>query len=635
MGGIGKTALALEAAHRACGKGWFPGGTLFVDLRGYDENPVTADQAVLALLDVLGVQGPELPTTTARQHDAYRDALVGRARTLIVLDNVSDPAQFRELLPGTDRHRVLITSRDRQDALPIRLIDLETLDPADSVALLTRALLDADERDDRPGREPEALHRLAELCGHLPLALQIAAAMLRRRRIRGIASLVAEIEQAGDPSRVLDSGSPGADLYGRSLALRPVLETSYRRLPDEQARLLRLLALVPGGDVSTEAVAALGGLDLLDAVRVLEDLAATYLVTPVVGDGLSSEHRWRMHDLVRAFTARVGAGDAALREEREAARDRLFGFYLRWADAADTRLRWLPGTPEPERFADPGQALAWLDGERAALVAAVQWASEEGHADVAMALGQCLTTYLDWRRYFDDLVSVTRAAQEAAHQLGDSRYDEATTWGNLGNALSRAGRLDEAVDALTHALDLFQATGDRTDEAMAWVNLGITRARARRLDDAIDALTRARDLFQATGDHIAEARTWLNIGNVLGEGHRMNEAIDALTHALDLFQATGDRHSEGVAWHNLGLALQGSDRIDQSNEAFGHAGEIHQEFGDWYRVGQALSQLAHNHEGLSHPATARAHWLKAADAYSRANAPAEAAVALSRADSLT
>lgn len=357
MGGIGKTALAVEAAHQACTQDWFPGGTLFVDLRGYDDDPVTADQAVLALLYALGVRGPDLPPSAARQYDAYRQLLAERQhRMLLILDNASDPAQYLPLLPGTDRHRVLITTRDRPDALAgVRLIDLETLPPDDSTALITRALHDADDRDDRPTREPDALRELTSLCGHLPLALQIAAALLRRRRTRGIASLVTEIEQAGDAMAALDHGTRGTDQYGRSLVLRPVLETSYRRLPPDQARLLRLLALAPGTETGTDAVASLADLGTETAVSLLEDLAAACLVTPVrADDGSDTGVRWRLHDLVRVFGVGVVAGDAGLSEEGEAARARVLDFYYAWAFAADGWLRWLPGQPVPGWFGGRG-----------------------------------------------------------------------------------------------------------------------------------------------------------------------------------------------------------------------------------------------------------------------------------------
>ncbi|MFJ6063698.1 tetratricopeptide repeat protein [Streptomyces tendae] len=636
MGGVGKTALAVEAAHRARARGWFPGGALFVDLRGYDDDPVTADQAVLALLDALGVRDGDLPPTTDRQYDAYRKLLAERRdRMLLILDNASDPAQFLDLLPGTDRHRVLITTRDRPDAIPVRLIDLEPLDPHEAVVLVTRALHDADERDERTAREPDAVHTLVTLCGHLPLALQIAAAMLRRRRLRDIASLVTEIQEAGDPTAVLDHGSRGTDQYGRSLALRPVLAASYRRLPSDQARLLRLLALVPGADTSTEAVAALTALNVAAALELLEDLAAASLVTAMgSSNGTASAARWRLHDLVRAFGTSVVARDDGLREEGEAARERLLEFYRRWAKTADRRLRWLPGMEEPERFGDRGQALAWLDTERSNLVAAVGWSREERFASAAVQLALCLGEYLDWRRYFDDLITIAEAAREAAHLAGD-RVNEARAWSHLGNALQEVDRAGDAVDALVRARDLFQASaGQRHHEAMAWGNLGNALHEAGRVEEAIDAHTRARDLFQSTGHRQHEAGAWGNLGSAMGEAGRMDDAIDAHIRARDLLRAAGDRLGEGRAWHNLAVTLMDTGRIEESIVAYGKDLEICLELEDGYGAGQCLYNLAFTLRASDRPREARAAWLQAADAFSRANAPAEAAQARSEAENM-
>ncbi|MFC8065228.1 tetratricopeptide repeat protein [Streptomyces sp. NPDC057293] len=632
MGGVGKTALAVEAAHRALARGWFPGGTLFVDLRGYDETPVTADQAVLALLDALGVRDGELPPTTDRQYDAYRALLVERRdRMLLILDNASDPAQYLPLLPGTDHHRVLITSRDRHDALPVRLIDLETLAPDDAVALVTRALHDTDERDERPAREPASLSELAHLCGCLPLALQIAAGMLRRRRHRDIASLVAEIQEAGDATTVLDRGSPGTDLYGRSLVLRPVLDTSYRRLPPEQARLLRLLCLAPGPETGTEAIGALADLATESALSSLEDLAARHLVTPVgSGNGPASAMRWRLHDLVRVFGASVVAGDAELREEGDAARERVLEFYLRWTDAADDRLRWLPGLAEPERFGDREHALAWLDGERAGLVAAMGWGREERFTDAVMRLASCLGEYLPWRRYFDDWIAVSEAAQEAA-QLAGNRLGMAVARNNLGLALRETGRHGEAIEVLTKARKVFQDAGEQHLEGMAWNNLGSALQQAGQSAEAVEAHNQARRLFRAVGDRHLEATAWNNLGLALRDAGRREEAIDAHGRAQRMFHAVGDHHGEATAWNNLGNALNRADRTKEATEAYARSLKLRQPFADWYGTGQTLRNLARTHEAVGRPAEAREAWSRAADAFTRANAPTEAAASRTRA----
>ncbi|WP_259408259.1 tetratricopeptide repeat protein [Streptomyces akebiae] len=625
MGGVGKTALALESAHRARAEGWFPGGFLFVDLRGYDDDPATADQAVVALLDALGVRGSDLPPTTARQYDTFRTLLAQRHdRTLLILDNASDPSQYLPLLPGTDHHRVLITSRERPDALPVRVIALEALDPDESAALITRALHYADERDDRPTREPDALHELTALCGHLPLALQIAAATLRRRRHRheGIASLVEEIRAAGDPTTALDNGSPGTDLYGRSLVLRPVLETSYHRLREDRARLLRLLSLAPDSETTTEAVAALADADTTSVLAPLEYLAAAHLVTPVRDDrAQGSMPRWRLHDLVRAYGMSVVAGDAGLRREGEAARQRVLALYVRWADAATHRLRRVAGGQDSQgRFVTRQKALEWLDRERAGLVAAVRWAAEEPFTAAAVELASHLAMYLEWRRFFDDWITVAGIARSAAHRSGD-RIAEARAWDHLGIAMRDTGRAKEAVDAHTRALALFRTSGGHAGEARSWNNLGLALLSARRLKEAASAHTQALELFRAVGDRLGEADAWGSLGISLGAAGRPEEALTALARARDLYQAVGDRLGEANAWANLAFAQRDARRMNEAIEAYGRSLEIFEEFENWYGAGQTLEHLAMIHEAVGARDQARAHYLRACDAFTLADAP--------------
>ena len=72
-------------------------------------------------------------------------------------------------------------------------------------------------------------------------------------------------------------------------------------------------------------------------------------------------------------------------EEGEAARERVLDFYCGGRMRRMT-VAVVAGDPEPERFADRGEALAWLDGERAGLVAAVRGGDEERFADATERL---------------------------------------------------------------------------------------------------------------------------------------------------------------------------------------------------------------------------------------------------------
>ncbi|MFD4605318.1 ATP-binding protein [Streptomyces sp. NPDC058464] len=623
LGGIGKTALAVETAHLACGKGWFPGGVLFVDLHGYDEQSVSADQALQSMLRALGVPPEHLPDTADDRAALYRSVLAERARergaVLVLADNVSSPDQVRPLLPGDGRHRVLVTSRDRLPQLGARLVSLYQLTLREARRLLELALRIADPEDSRVSSDPNATGQLADLCGHLPLALQISAALLVEDPGMPVAELVGELEASHDRLVHLDDGER---------SVRAAFELSYRRLPPEQARLLRLLALAPGPEVSDEVAAALVGTGA-PPLRDLRALARAHLV-----ERGSERAWWRLHDLVRVYGVSVVAGDAGLREEGEAARERVLGFYCRWVYAASDRLRWRPGRVEPERFEDRGAALAWLDGERAGLVAAMGWAREDRYADAAVRLAERLGEYLNRRRYFDDWVTVAGAAREAAYGAGD-RDREAVAWDYLGIALRVAGRVEEAIDAHIYARDLFRAADDRRREAMAWDHLGIALRVAGRVEEAVEAHICARDLFRAADDRHREASSLNNLGVALQVAGRVEEAVEAHICARDLFRAADDRHREAGPLNNLGVALREAGRVEEAIEAYAEALGVFEEFEDWYGAGQTLYNLAVVHETAHRLADARAHYIQAADAYTRANAPTEATQARAQAERLT
>ncbi|WP_019066908.1 tetratricopeptide repeat protein [Streptomyces hokutonensis] len=604
MGGIGKTALALQAAHQALARGWFPGGVLFVDLSGYDE-PVTADRAVVALLSALGVRGREVPPESSSRFALYRSLLAERTGpVLLIFDNASDPRQIVPLLPGTERHRVLVTSRDRLVELEALLLDLGLLGPEEAVALMVDALLRRDPDDLRPFTEPGALEELAVLCGGLPLALSIGASLLAKEPQRTVTSLVHELGVHRD--RV--------DLTG----LRQLLLSSYRRLPPEPARVLRLLALAPTPEIGTDAAAAMTGLPDRRTAQLLGALAEASLVVPVRGVRLGDE-RWRFHNLVQDYAASLLPPEA---EEGREARRRVLAFYAQRSQAA---LDWLGARPVDRHrgFDDREHAEAWLKEERPNLVAAAEWAEDEQYAPTALVIAMNVVPYLTGNGYLDDALAVSRTAGLAAHRIG-AKDVEARACGALGIVLSSMGRLVEAIEAFTRAGELSQALGDRHREAVSWDNLGIALHEAGRTQEAIDAHTRARDLYEETGDRFREAGVWNNLGIALRDAGRLEEAIDAFSRSRAFMQVVGHTVGEANVWNNLGITLHRAGRIQEAVEALTKAIGLRRDLGDSYGAGNALRNLALA-LGSTGDSEARCYWEQAAEAYEHADAAAEAA----------
>lgn len=286
--GVGKSALVVHVARALAGL--FPDGQLYVDLQSNraDIDPLTHGEALARLLRTLGVPENDMPPHDDERAAWYRSLLAGR-RVLVLLDNATDAAQLRPLLPAHPEGAVLVTSRRKLTTLDgASNMGLGVL-PHDAAVGLLRSLVGCDRVDEGTGVATE----LVRLCDHLPLALRIAGARLASRPDRPVRLLVDDL---ADERRRLDV------LSFEDLCLRSSLEASYRPLALRDplvARAFRLLGLLRPTEVDVAAGAALLNAPVAAAERTLESLVdARLLDSPTPG-------WYRMPELVRLYAAEL------------------------------------------------------------------------------------------------------------------------------------------------------------------------------------------------------------------------------------------------------------------------------------------------------------------------------------------
>jgi DNA-binding SARP family transcriptional activator/Tfp pilus assembly protein PilF len=541
--GVGKTALAVHWAHQVAER--FPDGQLYVNLRGYDPGePMPAPDALTGFLGALGVAGQDIPVEVDERAARYRSLLAGR-RMLVVLDNAADVEHVRPLLPGSPACAVVVTSRDSLAGLVARdgarRLDLDLLPLTDAVGLL-RALIGG-----RVDADPSAAAALAYQCSRLPLALRVAAELVAARAAAPLADLAGEL---ADQQRCLNLLDAGGD---QRTAVRAVFSWSCRHLDAYTARAFRLLGLHPGPDLDPYGAAALTNATVERAAHMLDVLARAHLIR-TAGPG-----RYGMHDLLRAYARELAAKQDG-EEERRAALTRLFDRYLHTAAAAMDTLfpaerHRRPGVPSQSTpappVADPDAAWAWLDTERAGLVAACAHTAAHGWTAYATRLAAILFRYLDTGGHYLDAVTLYTHALNAAHCSGD-RAAEATALTNLGLVDLRQGRCQQATDHLQQALAMHGETGDRTGEARTLTNLGNLYFQQGRYRQATDHYRQALAMHGETGDRTGEARTLTNLGAVDARQGRYRQAISHHQRSLALFRETGDRVGEARVLENLG-----------------------------------------------------------------------------------
>jgi tetratricopeptide (TPR) repeat protein/transcriptional regulator with XRE-family HTH domain len=575
MAGVGKTTLAVRAAHQLAAR--FPDGQIFLELNGHTpgQRPVDPADALASLLQMAGADAREIPSGVKARARLWRNWLAGK-RVLLLLDDAADSDQVRPLLPGTAGSLVLITSRRNLTALEdTHTVRLDVLTPSEAAELLVRLA-------GRPGLDPDddAVAQVAELCENLPLALGMLGRRLHHNPAWTPADLAAELAQARDRLE---------HLQAEDASVAAAFDLSYQDLTEDQQRTFRRLGLNPGTDIDSWAAAALGDIDPATADRHLRALYDQNMIAePTRG-------RYRFHDLIREYARTLAATDDPP-AERAAAIGRLLDFYLNTAVAACRHMaRHTPArTPgiagdQPalaREFPNRRRAVTWMATERLNLQAAADYAAAHGRSFHAIGIPAAMHDFLRSQGHWDQALKLHRAALAAAEREGD-RLGEAGALTDLADVQYLTGNYAAAEASLNRAIEVSRGLGDRLGEANALRELGVLQQATGDCPAAEASLNRTLELSRALGDRLGEAASLFNLGIVQFVTGDFAAAADSQEQALEIYGGLGDPLGKAGALNALGGVRNATGDYPAAMGSFTDALELYINLGD--RIGEAYA----------------------------------------------
>lgn len=579
--GVGKTSLAVDAAHRFADQ--FTDGSLHLDLRGMDPTPLSAERAIARLLRAFGVPDARMPSDPSDRLRLYRSML--RERTvLLVLDNAANEAQIRPLLAASPGSLVLVTSRNVLAGLDSKYrLDLGPLRHDGAVALLA-----ATAGADRIKQDLRAADLVAGLCGGVPLALAIAGHRLTGRTTWSLGHLADQLSDERERLDVLATGD---------VQVRTAFELSYRLLAPETAVIFRRLALIHGPDTSVELAAVAADVSVDDAETLLEELVDASLLRPDVPG------RYSFHDLIRDYAReRLHSEEPDLHTHRLRTRDWLLTTAMRAASAF---------LPDDKGASDLASADRWLSAELANWRGAFREAVDDGAHEQVLSLARSMHWYSDHRGPGDLWREVYTAGVNAARELGEREqqaqqlnfvcwvymarhtniplamrwHEEAlrvaeecgslieTAWAHYYRAgiVTRTGDHEEGVAHSRRAAKLFREAGEPMYEVISLSYSGVLLQRLGRLTEAVGThracVAAERTLRDAQRGVALEnaAQLLLRLADALVAAGDHDEALDVAAEAEELV-GQGAANLRSMARLTRGRTLLSADRLAEARE---------------------------------------------------------------------
>jgi tetratricopeptide (TPR) repeat protein len=582
MPGVGKSAFVVKLAHEVRTR--FPDGQLFIDLHGYSEHtPLSPARVLSRVLPALGLPSTQVPTDIEDLTNTYR-SLVADRRVLLVLDNAANAQQVHGLIPAAPESAVLITSRSQMPSLAAltgaRLLQLGPLKPQEAEQLVRAILATA------PMPADTDIRQIIELCGHLPLAMRVAATAYLHSA-RPLSDFITELEQRDRLAALTIADDPRA-------TVRAVFDLSYRTLTADAARLFRLLSLVPGPDFCRACAQHVADVPPEQAEQLLGELTAASLIHP------GRPRHYRFHDLVRLYAHdRCVTGDEP--DDLHAALARLHSYYVTTADAAADALypTWirLPRTHPTIVAAEhpPGvpNAARWMNDEAPNLIATIRYTAHYGPAEIAWYLSESLRAYVVTHRdYRIEALGAFETALRAATSAGNRRA-MATMHTAFSSVYVRIRDIQRALPHIRAELGHYLELGFFEGEVRARIALGEALATQGYLRDAADQIGEALRIAEHHEFTDLQLLTLLNFSRLEGQRDQLDDAKKYALAALDLINAKSSDSTEGAAYTSLGMIMIRRGEFDTAIEQHLLALELYRRGGDQHYESEALRELAH------------------------------------------
>jgi DNA-binding SARP family transcriptional activator len=559
-GGVGKSALALAVGHHCAAE--FPDGQLYADLRGSQDAPADPHHVLGRFLRAFGVVGAALPEDPDERIALYRSHVAGK-RLLLVLDDAAGEGQVRPLLPTTAGSAAVVTSRRQLRALlDVARWTVPVLTVDTAVALFASVV-----GVERAGRAEEATTAIVALCGHLPLAVSVAAARLASRPEWTVEELRDRL--AGERTR-LDELSVG------DLDVRASIALSYRWLDPAQRLLFRRLGMITAPDWPGWVAQYLVD-QPVPVDPALDQLVDAHLVEALGRDGLG-QARFRLHDLAAAFARERGVAEDGA-ERRAEAVARVLAGWLGLATIADQKLdhgmTFAVANPADLTVPEvPGIAqapTAWFELERVSLAAAVDQACRNGFTVIAGELALRQAGFLAQRSYDDDREQILAQALDSARERGADAL-LVRLLGALFAVRAQRDRYAELPAIAAEQLAVARRVGDSRAEFQALTDAGRAARALSRFTEAADRLEEALAVAYRAGlpDGLL-SRALHTLAVVHTDLAQPDRALPLLEEAVARSRSAGNARTTAIQLRSYAVQLIEVGRLDEAQAALDEA----------------------------------------------------------------